>query len=410
MSTPEENGEGGESQETKEGVEPEPTDIESEAPEQSESIDEPKVDDDETNDAEEPPKEEDGEPILEPHENDILNGRGASVNAHRGNTKFRALCFSRKPEFEAGNHAVKRRIAAEIVNVTKALPGRFLKRRNDKGPWYEISTEKAILKACQVMRDFQRPDRLALREMASANGARKRQRTSESTPGVNLPIPAVPLAPIVENPYGVHDHDVLSGRGAFVNGHVGNERFRQLAIDRKPQFDAGNYSEKRALATEVVNIIRSLDPPGRFLKRVTSGGNKNASSSNDSPANKEDEEGSSLQARGLDGGWEELSDDRAIHKACQVMRDLNRPDRAAEKKSYTRKTKQAVANGSEIKEEQEDDEKASSGDESADVQDGTEAADEVILGSDEVLDKSLVLEGDKDLDDEEKEQVEVMQV
>jgi hypothetical protein len=113
----------------------------------------------------------------------------------------------------------------------------------------------------------------------------------------------------VENPYGVHDHDVLSGRGAFVNGHVGNERFRQLAIDRKPQFDAGNYSEKRALATEVVNIIRSLDPPGRFLKRVTSGGNKNASSSNDSPANKEDEEGSSLQARGLDGGWEELSDD-----------------------------------------------------------------------------------------------------
>ena len=27
--------------------------------------------------------EEDGEPILEPHENDILSGRGASVNAHR---------------------------------------------------------------------------------------------------------------------------------------------------------------------------------------------------------------------------------------------------------------------------------------------------------------------------------------
>ena len=163
--------------------------------------------------------EEDGEPILEPNEHDILNGRGASVNAHRyvlvsqlldscfgclttafsntplltpfitskrrGNTTFRALCFSRKPEFEAGNHAAKRRIAAEIVNATKALPGRFLKRKNDKGPWFEVSTEKAILKACQVMRDFQRPDRLILREMSSVNGARKRQRTSESTPGVN---------------------------------------------------------------------------------------------------------------------------------------------------------------------------------------------------------------------------------
>lgn len=28
-------------------------------------------------------QEEDGEPILEPNEHDILNGRGASVNAHR---------------------------------------------------------------------------------------------------------------------------------------------------------------------------------------------------------------------------------------------------------------------------------------------------------------------------------------
>ena len=385
-----------------------------------------------------------------------------SLLSYRGNTKFRALCFSRKPEFEAGNHAVKRRIAAEIVNVTKALPGRFLKRKNDKGPWFEISAEKAILKACQVMRDFQRPDRLALREMASANGARKRQRTSESTPGVNLvgpnnivdvrrlyvivvggkwgrdsrahnhacdticsesltlvfplqPVPSVPLAPIVENPYGVHDHDVLSGRGAFVNGHVGNERFRQLSIDRKPQFDAGNYSEKRALATEIVTIIRSLDPPGRFLKRVSNGGsNNNSSTSNNNPANKEDEGGGPLQARGLDGGWEELSDDRAIHKACQVMRDLNRPDRAAEKKSYTRKTKKVVPNGSEVKEEDED-EKASSGDESADAEDGAEAMDEAVLGSDEVLDKALVesvavAEGDRDLEDEEKEQVEVMQV
>lgn len=132
-----------------------------------------------------PPKPEEdlGEPIHEPHEDDILNGRGASVNAHRGNTKFRALCFARKPEFEAGNHAAKRRIATEIVNQTQ--PGRFLKRKQDKGPWYELSKQKAILKACQVMRDFQRPDRLALREMAAANGARKRQRTSESTPGVN---------------------------------------------------------------------------------------------------------------------------------------------------------------------------------------------------------------------------------
>jgi hypothetical protein len=34
-----------------------------------------------------------------------------------------------------------------------------------------------------------------------------------------------------------------------------------------------------------------------------------------------------LPPRGLDGTWEELNDEKAIHKACQVMRDIDRPDR-----------------------------------------------------------------------------------
>ena len=34
-----------------------------------------------------------------------------------------------------------------------------------------------------------------------------------------------------------------------------------------------------------------------------------------------------LPPKGLDGTWEELSDEKAIHKACQVMRDIDRPDR-----------------------------------------------------------------------------------
>lgn len=121
--------------------------------------------------------------ILEPAEHDVLNGRGASVNGHKGNQRFRALCFQRKPEFEAGNHAAKRRVATEIVAATTSLHGRFLKRKSDKGPWFALTTERAILKACQVMRDFQRPDRVQLRELQAQNGARKRQRTTESTPG-----------------------------------------------------------------------------------------------------------------------------------------------------------------------------------------------------------------------------------
>jgi hypothetical protein len=122
--------------------------------------------------------------VWEPHDADVLSGRGASVNAHGGNKKFRALCFCRKPEFDAGNHAAKRRIATEIVAATSNHgSARFLKKKIDKGPWHEMTTEQAILKACQVMRDYKRPDRLAIREMMQQNGsARKRTRQQESTP------------------------------------------------------------------------------------------------------------------------------------------------------------------------------------------------------------------------------------
>lgn len=66
--------------------------------------------------------------------------------SHKGNQYFRALCFSRKPEFENGSLATKRRIATEIVYATKAANNaRFLKKK-DKEPWFEMTIEQAILK------------------------------------------------------------------------------------------------------------------------------------------------------------------------------------------------------------------------------------------------------------------------
>lgn len=77
--------------------------------------------------------EDDPNAIREPSDPDVLSGRGASVNAHPGNKKFRALCFARKPEFEAGNHAAKRRVATEIVNVIfDDGKARFLKKKDNK--------------------------------------------------------------------------------------------------------------------------------------------------------------------------------------------------------------------------------------------------------------------------------------
>jgi hypothetical protein len=97
-----------------------------------------------------------------------------------------------------------------------------------------------------------------------------------------------------------------------VNGHNGNKFLRELAMTRKRQFDAGNYTEKRKLATEIVTIIQQLQPPGRFLSLTT----KDSSSTADT----------SLR-HGPEGSWVEVGLDKAIIKACQVMRDIDRPDR-----------------------------------------------------------------------------------
>lgn len=142
--------------------------------------------------------------IWTPLSNDVLSGRGASVNANEGNKNFRAICFSYKALFDAGNHAAKNRIATEVwESCVSKYHSRFLKRRQEKGPWYEQSSHKAILKAAQVMRDYQRSDRQD----------RKRSRTT-STPIEDATVPMLPVGPIVENPSGTHEHDVLCGRGA----------------------------------------------------------------------------------------------------------------------------------------------------------------------------------------------------
>jgi hypothetical protein len=167
----------------------------------------------------------------------------------------------------------------------------------------------------------------------------------------------------------VHDHDILSGRGAFVNGHIGNNRLRILAQERKIQFDSGNYTEKRALATEIVQIIKALEPPGRFLKRVKGApkeGDDEQPTINtiiqqqqqqqEEPVKIQNETGEwVLPPKGLDGTWQELSDEKAIHKACQVMRDIDRPDRK-DRELRRAKKKHKTVDGKSVDKKEGDDE------------------------------------------------------
>eukprot|EP00555_Chaetoceros_dichaeta_P006916 CAMPEP_0198255644 /NCGR_PEP_ID=MMETSP1447-20131203/5718_1 /TAXON_ID=420782 /ORGANISM="Chaetoceros dichaeta, Strain CCMP1751" /LENGTH=580 /DNA_ID=CAMNT_0043942057 /DNA_START=118 /DNA_END=1860 /DNA_ORIENTATION=- len=62
-----------------------------------------------------------------------------------------------------------------------------------------------------------------------------------------------------------HDNDVLSGRGNFVNGHPGNKQFRDYVHKQRDHYTATPKGDKPLFAKLIVNTIRNLIPPGRFL-------------------------------------------------------------------------------------------------------------------------------------------------
>ena len=77
------------------------------------------------------------------------------------------------------------------------------------------------------------------------------------------------IGPILEP----NDNDVLCGRGGRINAHVGNVRFREMVQDRKKEYldPKTKKLEKAHIAAQVVQDIRSKEPPGRFLKEESNG-------------------------------------------------------------------------------------------------------------------------------------------
>lgn len=117
--------------------------------------------------------------------------------------------------------------------------------------------------------------------------------------------------PIFESLIEVTAHDVLCGKGVSIANHPGNERFRALVQSHKDSDYCSGYSAemKKTIATDIIQHIQSLDPPGRFLKRQS---NANGAK----------------RSRGLKGPWEVLTNIETIKKTCQALRDCNRSDRS----------------------------------------------------------------------------------
>eukprot|EP00978_Attheya_sp_CCMP212_P019858 scaffold56279_cov54-Attheya_sp.AAC.5 len=92
----------------------------------------------------------------EPNENDVLCGRGGSINTHPGNENFRELVEKRKRVYlTARFKREKRLIANSIVKEIRQMdpPGRFLSKDGKTNLWGDIGDEKARDKTSQALRE-----------------------------------------------------------------------------------------------------------------------------------------------------------------------------------------------------------------------------------------------------------------
>lgn len=89
-----------------------------------------------------------------------------------------------------------------------------------------------------------------------------------------------------------HGNDVLMGRGGKNNQHKGNENLSDMARLMRDDYKASAKKGKSDMSRDLVQQVRDLTPPGRFLKRNP-----------------------------ITNDWEDVGDDIAREKISQVLRD-----------------------------------------------------------------------------------------
>jgi len=65
----------------------------------------------------------------------------------------------------------------------------------------------------------------------------------------------------------INGNDFLFGRGGKNCKHEGNQKLRSVARAYKHAYLNATKKEKSEIAREIVEYFRSLQPPGRFIKK-----------------------------------------------------------------------------------------------------------------------------------------------
>jgi len=84
--------------------------------------------------------------------NDVLCGRGGGTNVHPGNRRFRDLINANRRAYLKARKNDKPAISRSIVRTIRDMNGRFLKKDEKLGLWFEIGDDGAREKTSQALR------------------------------------------------------------------------------------------------------------------------------------------------------------------------------------------------------------------------------------------------------------------
>ena len=117
--------------------------------------------------------------IAEVNNEDVLCGRGGGTNSQIGNRRFRKLVQEYQPEYLNARRKAKPQISRTIVQIVRRRGGRFLKKDETTGYFYEVGDERAEAKTSQALRE-------GLEVRASASSGKRK--VEESDHGRGTPV------------------------------------------------------------------------------------------------------------------------------------------------------------------------------------------------------------------------------
>lgn len=125
------------------------------------------------------------------NDNDVLSGRGGGTNLHPGNRQFRDLINLYRRDYLKARKNDKPAISRSIVNAIREKNGRFLKKVEKTGLWFEIGDDAAREKTSQALRQ-RAPEMRKLLLDHELEGARQQQHMMGGMGGMMAMPPGVP--------------------------------------------------------------------------------------------------------------------------------------------------------------------------------------------------------------------------